>query len=85
MPCCSGKRSSSMPIRAWMDAETSAGRGNEAEFRSVYDVHRELHTQADDILGRRAQNGGAMTEALPQLHALRDDLLEKLEDLAQTL
>ena len=69
----------------WMDAETSAGRGKEAAFRSVYDVHRELHTQADHMLVRKAENGGAMTAALPQLHALRDDLLAKLQDLAQTL
>jgi predicted signal transduction protein with EAL and GGDEF domain len=69
----------------WLEAETSAGRGNEAEFRSVYDLHRDLHTHADDILGRKAQNGGAMAAALPQLHALRDDLLEKLQDLARTL
>jgi hypothetical protein len=33
----------------------------------------------------KAENGGAMTAALPQLHALRDDLLAKLQDLAQTL
>jgi hypothetical protein len=69
----------------WLEGEAASGRGEQAEFRSVYDLHRAFHRHADSILDRKTRNGGAAAEDLPGLRALRDDLLEKIHHLTQTL
>jgi len=69
----------------WLESEASVGHSERPEFRSVYEMHRELHAHADVLLKRKGRNGDGAAEELPALRALRDGLLDKLQQLVQTL
>ena len=69
----------------WLETEASGGHGQRPEFCSVYELHGALHAHADAMLKRKGFEGDADAEELPALRALRDGLLDKLQQLVQTL
>jgi hypothetical protein len=67
---------------AWVDAEILAGHGAHPVFQAIDAGHRRIHGLADWILSSLAQGRKAEGLAsLGELHALCNNLLEKLEIL----
>jgi diguanylate cyclase (GGDEF)-like protein/PAS domain S-box-containing protein len=69
---------------SWLDAETSAGRGERTETQAMDALHRKLHAHANGILHSKLRNGAsAASDELKELHILRDGLIEGLQVLVQ--
>jgi hypothetical protein len=70
---------------SWLDAESSAGRGERADFQAMDVLHQELHAYANGILDLKSESEGMPAfPGLTELHALRDGLLEKLQYFVET-
>lgn len=73
-------------LGSWLDAEAVAGRGEHPSFRDLDRLHRKFHAHANEIIDRKNQSGETAEPAmLAELRAMRDDLLEKPQHLAQVL
>lgn len=73
-------------LGSWLDAEAVAGRGERPGFRALDGLHRKFHAHANEIIDRKDQSGETTEPAaLAEFRAMRDDLLEKLQHLAQAL
>lgn len=71
-------------LGSWMNLENPATAGRITLFRDVATVHRELHTRGTEIMV--CKDRGCLPEALerlPELRALRDQLLSELRELLQ--
>jgi len=69
---------------ALVDGEVVARRGGSGGFRSIDTLHQNLHASAAEILTHKTE--GRQREALAgftELHTLRDELIEKLNNLVQ--
>ncbi len=70
----------------WLFAEAAAGRGGRPGFKDLEALHQQVHSLASEILALKASgHGAAALVALEELHAMRDTLLEKLNNLVRSL
>jgi hypothetical protein len=68
----------------WLEAEGRTRHGAQPAFQAIDPLHKTVHTLAVELC--ELQSLGRNLEALarlPELHALRDDLLERLKVLVQ--
>ncbi|HEX4286996.1 MAG TPA: EAL domain-containing protein [Terracidiphilus sp.] len=73
-------------LGSWLDAEKLSGHGAQAGVRAIDELHHQLHAQANEMLRTRPlDRGSAPIDGLQQLHALKDNLLESLQQHLQGL
>ncbi len=68
----------------WEEGEGREHYGSHPDFPAVVDLHRRLHEQAAQLIGRKADGHEGDTGAdtgVRELHALRDQLIRKLRSL----
>jgi diguanylate cyclase (GGDEF)-like protein/PAS domain S-box-containing protein len=73
-------------LGAWLGAETQAGRADRPAFQALQATHQRLHALTAEILASPAHvlNAGRLTR-LDEVHALRDELMMRLENLRKQL
>jgi hypothetical protein len=70
-------------LGAWLNDEGTARYGMQPIFHVIHQLHQQVHALSLSLL--ELHNNGKNLEALArlgELHALRDDLLEKLKGVA---
>ncbi|TXH54557.1 MAG: EAL domain-containing protein, partial [Burkholderiaceae bacterium] len=66
----------------WLLREGQGGRGGQPRFRDVEQVHREVHALAAEMISLQAAgHGEEALSRVPELHVLRDLLLQRLDML----
>ena len=70
---------------SWLDAEVAAGRGKRSSFKALHAQHKVLHAHANSVLEFREANGQKAANGLTELHQLRDDFLDRLQEFVQSL
>ena len=71
-------------LGTWFFGETLAGRHDRPGVKDIETLHEQMHNLAEEIIALKAGGrAAAAAVGLEELHALRDELLEKLESLVQ--
>lgn len=73
-------------LGSWLDSERTAGRGDGTAIQSIDELHQRLHIHADGILHSKMHNGAtSAADRLVELHAIKDNLVETLQQYVQRL
>lgn len=71
---------------SWLKAALSNGRAGDPKLEQLHRLHAEMHGLAGDLIGQlQGQPCAASKDGVEELRAMRDDLLQRLGQLAESL
>ncbi|HEV2215503.1 MAG TPA: CZB domain-containing protein, partial [Terracidiphilus sp.] len=70
----------------WLKGALSNGRAGDVKLEQLHRLHAAMHGLAGDLIGQlKGQPCAASTDGVKELRAMRDDLLQRLGQLAESL